>query len=72
MALQFVRAIFGSAADEAVSKARTLARCDCSQPSPDGGLLFRVYQLDGQNHFHIECRLCQVSYCPRGGQCYDG
>ena len=38
----------------------TFASCDC------GAKLWRVFQLDGDSHFHIECASCKTAQCPSG------
>lgn len=42
----------------------TFASCDC------GAKLWRVFQLDGDAHFHVECASCGTAQCP-GGQCHE-
>lgn len=37
-----------------------VARCDC------GAKLWRVFQLDGDTHFHIACASCGTAQCPTG------
>jgi len=39
-----------------------VATCTC-RPDSD---VFNVYQVAGQNHFHIECTQCEVAHCPFG------
>lgn len=36
-----------------------MATCPCV-----AGESFRVYQVIGQNHFHVECVDCGIAYCP--------
>jgi hypothetical protein len=38
-----------------------VATCSCSNSD-----LFTVFQVAGQNHFHIECAQCETSFCPFG------
>jgi hypothetical protein len=40
------------------------AVCDC------GHDLFVVFQIEGQNHFHLQCESCGSSHCPMGGGCH--
>ncbi len=39
------------------------AICDC------GHDLFVVFQIEGQNHFHLQCDSCGNSHCPLSGGC---
>ena len=36
-----------------------VARC-CDQDR------FNVFQIDGQDHPHLQCIVCRASYCPAG------
>ncbi len=27
---------------------------------------FGVFQVSGQNHFHLQCQRCGTAYCPEG------
>ncbi len=38
-----------------------IATCSCVE-----GESFRIFQVAGQSHFHIECIDCETSYCPFG------
>lgn len=33
---------------------------------PCGCDLFLIFQLESQNHWHIQCSACGDSYCPSG------
>jgi hypothetical protein len=33
-----------------------------------GSLIFGIFQMVGDDHFHLQCMDCGVSYCP-GGHC---
>ena len=38
-----------------------LAQCEhCSSSD------FKVFQLTGQVHFHLQCSICSTSFCPQG------
>lgn len=37
-----------------------ILRCACGQA------LFYCWQIEGQDHWHLECRECSTSYCPQG------
>jgi len=39
------------------------AVCDC------GGETFIVFQIEGHNHFHLQCDQCGSSFCPQAGAC---
>ena len=42
-----------------------------SQCEECGSLFFGVFQIKGQDHFHLQCAECGVSYCPWGGECHN-
>lgn len=49
------------------------AQCQCYKSYPiavpmDAQLPshFMVYQIEGQNHYHLQCVDCNMSYCPTG------
>ena len=37
-----------------------VASCEC------GSLAFGIFQLQSQNHFHVQCLSCGSSFCPAG------
>ncbi len=66
MALKLLDAVFGN--KDSGERTGKLAVCSCKQ-TPCGmasASTFRVFQLTGQKHFHLECTVCQTSYCPAG------
>jgi uncharacterized OB-fold protein len=40
-----------------------MALCEC------GSNAFKVWEIKGDNHIHLECDKCGESYCPAGGTC---
>lgn len=62
--LKFLKAAFGKLGDpDAPEQRGVIATCEC------GDKRFLVFQLDGQDHFHLECFTCSTSYCPQGSSC---
>lgn len=51
--------------DKGESKPAQLAVCDC------GFYFFAVFQIDGDNHQHLQCGRCNKSYCPAGACDHD-
>jgi len=43
-----------------------VAECSCGCP------VFYVFQVDGQDHPHLQCRKCGEAFCPSGGECQGG
>lgn len=43
------------------AKIAQCAQCD--------GLAFGTFQIEGHDHFHLQCVDCGTSYCPQGGNC---
>lgn len=37
-----------------------MARCSC------GWSWFMVFQIRGQDHFHLQCSACNTTFCPFG------
>jgi len=51
-----------------------LAECDdegCRLSRSHLGLpqFWIAFQVDGQDHFHLQCAGCGISYCPLAGDC---
>lgn len=47
------------------SHSARIAKCDrCSEDK------FYVFQLEGQTHFHLQCVVCGMAFCPAGGECH--
>lgn len=45
------------------TRAALVAYCPCPRPH---GRLFHAFQLKGQDHWHLQCAECGMSYCPQG------
>ena len=59
--MQFLDAEFGQLGKPNVKRKGKLAVCsDCDNRE------WIVFQLDGQDHFHLQCSMCGTSYCPLG------
>ncbi len=44
-----------------------IAICDCVALAEDTPPLFFIFQIGGQDHWHIQCFRCRRSFCPQGG-----
>lgn len=45
-------------------------RAKIAQCEACGCMIFGAWQIDGQDHFHLQCIECNTSYCPQG-RCED-
>lgn len=58
--MEFFDALVHSRVDGEPKRAK-IGRCEAC-----GGLFFGCFQIDGQDHFHLQCAECGISFCPQG------